>query len=122
MIGNPVALRAAAENAEVSMDDAIAIGLIINETVANALKYAFPDDRAGNITVSFHRSDREFHLTVRDDGIGMNGQARPTGLGQRLVQSFAHQLGGTVEWNGPPGTTVLVRFPQAEPVPVQGGM
>lgn len=99
MIGSrPIALRAEVEAGQFPFAQAITIGLIVNELVTNAVKYAFPDGRPGTITVGFTRSGQEFCLTVVDDGVGQSASAPgSTGLGQRLIQSMARQLGGGYE-------------------------
>ncbi|SDA12427.1 Two-component sensor histidine kinase, contains HisKA and HATPase domains [Methylobacterium sp. UNC378MF] len=114
----PVAVEVRAEPHPLPHDQAVAVGLIINEAVTNALKYAFPDERSGTVSVSFVRRGPEFLLRVKDDGIGFDPERAPRagGIGRRLVQSMAQQLGGqlTVEPDeGRPGTVVSVTFPQA---------
>ncbi|MGZ9108357.1 MAG: sensor histidine kinase [Micavibrio sp.] len=110
----PIALRAKAAPASIGIERAISIGLIINELVSNALKYAFPEEERGVIIVGFDLLDAHTYcLTVRDNGRGIAADM-PQGSGQRLVQSFAAQLGGTAKWEGPPGTAVIIRFPVRE--------
>jgi two-component sensor histidine kinase len=114
----PVAVEVAAEPHPLSHQQAVAVGLIINEAVTNALKYAFPDERRGTVSVSFNRLDEAFMLRVKDDGIGFDPERAPRvgGIGRRLVHSMAQQLDGslTVEPDeGQPGTVVTVTFPRA---------
>lgn len=82
------------------LDTAVPIGLIINELVTNALKYAFPDGRRGEIMVSLKLENDEYVLSVKDNGIGLpEGFDARSGrsLGLRLVTALAeHQLGGTM--------------------------
>ncbi len=77
---------------------AVAVGLIINEAVTNALKYAFPDEHPGTVTVSFHRQGEAFLLRVKDDGVGFDPERAPRvgGVGRRLIQSMAQQLDGSL--------------------------
>ena len=94
---------------------AVPIGLIVNELVENALKYAFPDDRAGLITVTFDLDEvGRLHLAVADDGIGFDPASARKGGGTRLVRSLVQQLHGQLERSGPPGTAYDIRF-TAEP-------
>lgn len=116
----PVTLTVEAEAHELSHQHAVAIGLIVNEALTNALKYAFPDDRAGTVGVTFRREADRFRLEVRDDGVGFDPERAPSqgGLGRRLVQSMAQQIGGTLTIapdTGAPGTIVSVSFPVAGP-------
>ena len=92
------------------------MGLILNELLTNALKYAFPEDRHGHVRVSFERVGDEFVLRVSDNGVGIAPErgAQGSGLGQRLVRSMAGQIGGTLEIKpdeGDLGTVATVRFP-----------
>lgn len=100
-------------NAEpLTLERAIPMGLIINELVSNALKYAFPDDRPGAITVELtsHSAD-DFVLTVRDDGVGMKediDQKTTNSLGLKLVHTLAMQLQGRVEVDREGGTAFSI--------------
>jgi chemotaxis protein methyltransferase CheR len=78
-------------------DRAIPIGLIVNELVTNAVKYAFPGEAKGTVMVTLKRVPGELRLTVADDGQGLDPRRVDSGLGGRLVDGFAQQLGGLVE-------------------------
>nr|WP_232793151.1 histidine kinase dimerization/phosphoacceptor domain -containing protein [Caulobacter hibisci] len=110
----PIALRVQAEDVALSSTQAVPIGLVINELVENALKYAFPDDRAGDIRVIFGVDQDNLVLSVRDDGMGSDPAARPGG-GTRIVGSLVQQLGGVIRRQGPPGTEVIVTLPRQAP-------
>jgi len=95
-------------------DQAIAMGLIVNELVTNALKYAFPSQTKGSVKVTLKRVSGELQLTVVDDGQGVDPRRADTGLGGRLVNGFAKQLGGRVDReSGELGTTVRLVMPCA---------
>ena len=53
---------------------AIPVSLIINELLSNALKYAFPGDRTGTISVEFRRTGELYTLVVKDNGVGLPGR------------------------------------------------
>jgi two-component system response regulator len=97
-----------------NLDAAIPCGLIINELVSNALKYAFPDAASGTITISIGRSgDGNVYLDVSDDGIGIPPVldiASIQTLGLQLVNSLVQQLQGTLEITGTSGTRVHIEF------------
>jgi two-component sensor histidine kinase len=86
-----------------SADIAIPIGLLINELVTNALKYAYPADRfpgGGDIRVRADREGDILRVGVADDGIGLPagfeiGRASKS-LGMRVVGSLTRQLGATL--------------------------
>jgi|RhiMethySRZTD1v2_1073278.scaffolds.fasta_scaffold15273_7 two-component sensor histidine kinase len=111
----PIALEVHAESHLISQERAVPVGLIINELLTNALKYAFPDQRAGRVKVMFEREAQAYCLSVSDDGVGMvAGNEAASGLGQRLVRAMASQLRGSLEIGPGPnasGTCATVRFP-----------
>lgn len=82
------------DEAMMTREDAVAIGLYLNEAVANACKYAFPNGRSGTIAVFFHVRDGAWRLTVEDDGVGEDAvQLASGGLGSKLLMAFAQQAG-----------------------------
>jgi PAS domain S-box-containing protein len=96
------------------LDTAIPCGLIINELVSNALKYAFPNKTKGTIYIALHfDGDDNYTLTVRDDGIGLppNLEIKSVNsLGLKLVEVLAKQLEGTLQVNSRFGTEFSLRF------------
>ena len=69
-------------------DRAIPIGLIVNELVTNAVKYAFPSETRGTVLVTLKRVPGELRLTVADDGQGVDPRRADSGLGGRLVEGL----------------------------------
>ncbi len=96
------------------LDTAIPCGLIINELVSNALKYAFPNKTKGTIYIALHfGGDDNYTLTVRDDGIGLPPNLEiknVNSLGLKLVEVLAKQLEGTLQVNSRFGTEFSLRF------------
>jgi two-component sensor histidine kinase len=113
----PIRLEVEAERHTIAINQAVSLGLIINELVTNALKYAFPDDRAGLLSLSFIRDGDEFVLRFADDGVGLprsaDGSVRlPSGVGQRIVVAMVGQLGGAITLEpSAAGTAATLRFP-----------
>jgi two-component sensor histidine kinase len=116
-----VTVEAHADARPVHEPEAVAVGLIVNELVTNALKHAFPDNRAGKVEVIFRACDTgECELCVEDDGIGIeraqqSGEVH-RGLGQKLIRSLVTQLQGNYEIrprDDGSGTVAVVRFPAA---------
>jgi len=99
-----------------SVDDAIALGAVVNELVANAAKYAF-NGRLDIGRIRVHLQDRqdEINITVSDNGVGFDKDAvdpKSTGLGMRLVDMYLASLGGGIERDtGPKGTTCYIQVP-----------
>jgi two-component sensor histidine kinase len=103
-----------AEPIEIDPDRAVAIGIIVNELIMNAVKYAYPDG-AGPIHVELKAQDDDLLLAISDDGVGLNVKADPrsTGMGQRIVSAMAAKLEASVERDpAHSGTRVVVRFPR----------
>jgi two-component sensor histidine kinase len=107
-----ISLTTSAANVHLPPEKALSTGLIVNELVTNAFKYAFEDDKPGHILVELLRVNGELALSVADDGKGCP-KDKQSGLGTRLVTVFATQLGGSAGWETPPdgGCKAIVRFP-----------
>ncbi len=71
-------------------EHAVAIGLYVNEAIANCVKYAFPNRERGIIGVYFHVRGGSWRLVIEDDGVGQT-QNGGNGLGTRLMTAFAQQ-------------------------------
>lgn len=88
------------------IDAAIPCGLIVNELITNAFKYAFPRNTVGNLWLSLKPAGNQtLRLEVRDDGPGLPPNFNPDqtpSLGLQLVKLLAHQLNGTLEITPPP--------------------
>ncbi len=100
-----------------NIDTAIPIGLILNELITNALKYAFIGKENGEICIKIDKnSGNVYKMEVRDDGIGIPPEVDITKtetLGLQLVQSLAAQLGGVSECISTSlGTTFTITFPE----------
>jgi len=81
-----------AEPLRIATDKAVALGMIANEWVSNACKYAYQSGEAGEVRIILRRtSTSTIELAVEDDGAGMptDGVARGTGLGTRLIEALA---------------------------------
>jgi len=105
-------LTLAAEPIEIDPDRAVAIGIIVNELVMNAVKYAYPDG-AGPIHVDLHAEGDHLVLAIADDGVGLGVKANPrsTGMGQRIVSAMATKLEASVERDpAHAGTRIVLRF------------
>lgn len=91
-------------------DKALAVGLLVNELVTNAFKYAFGKD-GGTVDVSLSDASPNLVLEVSDTGRGYPAEPQQR-LGTRLVLTFAEQLGGTAIWkNDVQGCVVEIKFP-----------
>ena len=107
-----VRIEAHLTSARVPHERAVPLGLIVNELVTNALKYAFPDGRSGAVAVNFEVDPSgEGHLRVCDDGVGM-GVPRPGSSGAELVRRLVQQVGGQLDREEVQrGTCFTIKFP-----------
>jgi len=106
-----IAIECEAESHSISLETAVPLGLIINESVTNAAKHAFPDQRQGIIVVAFHREGDTYKLLVADNGVG-NGEAANPGTGNRLMGMLAAQLNSKLEIEQrSPGLAIVVVIP-----------
>ncbi|MBS0395139.1 MAG: PAS domain S-box protein [Proteobacteria bacterium] len=97
--GVAVRLSSALEPVQVTVEQAIPLGLILNEMMTNALKHAFAGRRAGEVRLQLERvSPSGCELSLLDDGVGAPGGAgESSGFGLRLIHLLARQLGGEFE-------------------------
>jgi two-component sensor histidine kinase len=95
------------EGLAVDLDVALHCGLIVNELVTNALKYAFPGGRSGTIRISARKEEKSSMLVrIEDDGVGYESAHEELpggGLGMQIVSLLADQLGATIERGSPAG-------------------
>ncbi len=108
------------EGIEISTDRAIATAMIVNELIANAAKYAYPNQSGGTIFIKVSRSgERDFAVAVRDQGAGLPANFAlnsAKGLGMRIITSFAQQLNATIAVRPQnPGTEFAVCIPLGVP-------
>jgi len=129
MIGDsrPISLKVVGEGSATSRQ-AESLGLIVTELVMNALKHAFPDDKAeGQITVAYDMAGTNWKLSVSDNGIGKPERGfapGKSGLGTGIIKALSHQLDAKVETlASSEGTTVSIThatFPAQEIRRVEG--
>lgn len=105
------------DDSTLDLDRATRCGLIINELVSNVIKHAFPDGRAGRITIQFTTEESGGHsLIVRDNGVGLPEVVDPDNskaLGLQLVSDLTEQLNGKLYVKRHDGTTFTINFSDA---------
>src|SRR5260221_11510097 len=101
---------------EISLDvsQAVPLGLILNEAITNAVKYAFPGGRRGTVIVTLRRQgSRNILLKITDNGVGLPGNfdfSRNNSLGMQLIRLFAEQLEGELLFRGMNGVEITRVF------------
>lgn len=114
--GERIKLEIDAPELQMSSDQAVPLSLIVTEAVTNAIKYAYPAGRFGTISLRLTVEGEEVVLDIHDDGIGIPAGRVETeagtrdGIGIRLINGFARQLGGTLIVQEGPGTRYLVHM------------
>ncbi len=101
------------EKIQLDLKRALPVGLILNELITNALKYAYPNDNKGEIRVHLNRVNDHVNLVVSDDGCGLSGTTNPNEaktLGFMLVKNLTEQIDGAVSTISNPneGLTVIL--------------
>lgn len=109
-------IEVSADPVRIAPDKAVSVGVIVNELITNALKYAFPAGQAGTIRIGLQQTDDSLvTLTVEDDGVGYSpDEATPkgTGLGTLIMGAMAKTLQGTVERQPTEiGSRIVLSFP-----------
>jgi two-component sensor histidine kinase len=108
-----IAIHTHAQDIWLNTEVAGACGLIVHELVSNSLKHGFPDGRTGAIHVSIGHKNRQYILTVADNGVGLPAECHlhtPTSLGFKLVLALTNQLRGHLECESRDGTRVSITF------------
>ena len=100
-------------NVKLNIDTAIPCGLIINELVSNSLKHAFRDGK-GSMNIKLQSDEeRQFTLTVEDDGPGLPNDFNfltSNTLGMKLVHLLSSQIGGSIQFESNDGTKYVMKF------------
>ena len=102
---------------EINIDKALPCGLLLNEIISNAFKYAFKGKKKGKIEVRFSdnyvKEVRKFKLSVQDDGVGFKSSKALTDsktLGLQLIESLVQQLDGKLLVESKKGTSYQIDF------------
>jgi two-component sensor histidine kinase len=78
-------------------DDAIPLALLANEAMTNAFRHAFPEGSSGEVTIDLRYAPQNaLILQITDNGVGMRSSNGESGLGLKLIHTFAAQLRGTL--------------------------
>ena len=99
---SPRPIVLSAQPLRLTADRAVSLGVIVNELVSNACKYAYDEGAAGEVRVRFARADpSHFQLEIEDDGCGFIEGAVPhgSGLGSRLVLAMAKSLASSIAYD-----------------------
>jgi two-component sensor histidine kinase len=102
------------EPIELNVAHAVPVGIILTESITNAIKYAFPGNIGGVITISLVKSgDNHILLSIIDNGVGMPTEILNDGsdsLGMRLMKGLSEDINGILRIESSGGTEISVEF------------
>lgn len=101
------------------LDSAVPLGLVINEIISNAYKYAFIDRSHGTIFIRMRVTDDTYVLTIGDDGVGLDPSITLEdggNLGFQIIKSLSAQLHADVQLLRSHGTVFTIAFPVNQPL------
>ncbi|MDF4202474.1 histidine kinase dimerization/phosphoacceptor domain -containing protein [Maribacter sp. SA7] len=114
---NNVSLKIDIPDIKLGIDTAIPLGLLINETLTNALKYGIESDNVGEISIKLQKDTEQencYILEIGDNGIGFPetiNHKNTKSLGLKLIHNLTRQLRGTIERdNSKKGTNYIIKF------------
>ena len=115
--GRRIRLNIEASPLQMSSDQAVPLSLVVTEAVSNAVKYAFPGGRTGQVNLKLTTDGQTARLVVEDDGVGIPAGRTETetgprdGIGITLIRGFARQLGATLTVHEDAGTRYSLDMP-----------
>lgn len=106
-----IQIQLAMDKLEVDIDTAVPLGLIVNELLTNAIKYAFPNGREGSVIIKLEKSPQGIlQLEVSDNGVGKSSVIQGSGFGTQLISLLTTQLGGKMREEVKNGTYTFFDF------------
>jgi len=108
--GDRVRIEVDADPTMAPLEEAVSLGLIVNELVTNAAKHAYPPPAAGVIHVTLRNMPEQLTLEVCDEGCGLPDVGSGPGIGMRLVRSLVQQCGGELQVDRERGASFVVRL------------
>ena len=95
------------------VSQAMPLGLIINEAVSNSIKYAFPEKKAGIISIKIEVSNHDVIVKLSDNGIGFSKKtelSKLNSLGLKLMRGLSEDIGATINFENNNGTHITLIF------------
>lgn len=116
--GSHIKLIKNLESADVSIETALPVGLITNELLTNAFKYAFPDHAEGEIRITLnHENDHLYCLKISDNGVGLPADysfKEQKSFGMFIIRLLVEQLEGNIEVENNKGASFIIHFRDRE--------
>jgi two-component sensor histidine kinase len=113
-LGNRIRFDKQVEVIDLEINVAVSLGLILNEAITNAIKYAFAAHENGCISVSLNNTpDKGYTLQIADDGQGLPADfdiQKTNSMGFNLIRGLSKQVGGNLEVINNNGVTITISF------------
>lgn len=106
---NDIYFESDIEDLNLSIDDAIPLGLIANELITNSIKYAFQGQKEKKISIQLKLKNESLIFSVGDNGIGMSSQNK-NGFGLQIIRSLSRQMRAEQKIDLENGTKVELRI------------
>ena len=119
-LGQRIRFELKIDSLELDVAQAVPLGLILNETITNSIKYAFPDDRTGIISVTLEATaENHYLLTIADNGIGIDtdfSTKKQNSFGMSLIKGLSDDLEAKFTMENKNGTLLKIEFSQEFPM------
>jgi two-component sensor histidine kinase len=113
-LGNHINFRKEVDHTYINVSQAVPLGLILNEAITNAIKYAFINKADGEIAILFSTTADGYHyLAIKDNGAGLPNHldiSAIDSMGMSLMKGLSKQLGGVFNLNYDGGVTISIKF------------
>jgi two-component sensor histidine kinase len=112
--GERILFKLDTEALKLKLSHSLPLGLILNEAITNAIKYAFPANRSGIISVSLkHTAGTQYMLTIADNGKGLPESfdfKKSSSMGMNLMEGLSEDINGHFSINNNNGTEITILF------------
>jgi two-component sensor histidine kinase len=101
------------EPVQLSISQAIPLALVLNEAITNSVKYAFPNNRRGEINIKMRQTGENIELVIMDNGVGMVKATDDTdidSLGLKLMRGLIKEISGQIQFENNNGTIITITF------------
>jgi two-component sensor histidine kinase len=101
------------EPVQLSVAQAVPLALVLNEAITNSVKYAFPGNRLGEISIKMWQTGENIELIIRDNGVGMAkapDDTDPDSLGLKLMRGLIEEISGQILFENNHGTIITIAF------------
>ncbi len=110
---NSIIFKHSVDDSHLTVDQAVSIGIIVNEAITNSIKYAFKDGEQGLIEISFRNENGCYIFQISDNGCGLPDEyldGKTTGLGINLIRNLSRQLDADFRIDNNGGTSYRLRI------------